>query len=191
MLLGTGAALGGLLAAVAAGAIVESERSEPERGPAEVELRFEAEDSEPSGLVAEDPSGETLPDVDFTRLDGTPANFTEYAGRPLVLNFFASWCPPCIGEMPDFESVHQSFEGEVAFLGMSLQDPVAATEDLIAQTGVTYDIGRDPSGALFEALGGLNMPATFFVSAEGVIVESRAGSLSADELRESVEQLLA
>jgi hypothetical protein len=92
--------------------------------------------------------------------------------------------------MPDFERVHRELGGEVAFLGIDLRDSVSAAEELVARTGVTYAIGRDPSGDLFTELEGVNMPTTYFVSAEGVIVEAHPGAMDADELRRTIAELL-
>ncbi len=130
-------------------------------------------------------------DAEFELLDGGTATFAGYRGRPLVVNFFASWCPPCVAEMPDFEDVHQDYAGEVAFLGLNLQDSVDSGRRLVERTGVTYDIGRDPDGTLFQAFGGIAMPTTVFVDADGQVVEVYSGALTADALRDRVTELLS
>lgn len=107
-----------------------------------------------------------------------------------MVNFFASWCAPCVAEMPDFEAVHQEFGEQVAFLGINLRDQVDDATQLVDDTGITYDVGRDPSGDLATALGVVNMPSTFFVSADGRVVDAHPGALSADDLRSRVQKLL-
>ncbi|HSJ36532.1 MAG TPA: TlpA disulfide reductase family protein, partial [Acidimicrobiia bacterium] len=99
-------------------------------------------------------------DIDFAYFDGEPGALADFAGQPLVLNFWASWCPPCVAEMPDLEEVHQRFHGEIAFLGMNMQDDLAAAERLVEETGVTYPLAQDPDGAVYRRFGGIAMPTT-------------------------------
>jgi cytochrome c biogenesis protein CcmG, thiol:disulfide interchange protein DsbE len=115
----------------------------------------------------------------------------DFQGTPVVVNFWASWCPPCVAEMPDLETVHQEFADEVAFLGINTQDSPDAAAELVEQTGVTYDLARDPDGALFRAFRGIGMPTTLFVSAEGEIVERHTGILTLEQARAFVEDGLA
>lgn len=129
--------------------------------------------------------------AEFELLDGGTATFASYRGTPLVVNFFASWCPPCVAEMPDFELVHQDHAAEVAFVGLNLQDGVDSGRRLVEQTGVTYDVGRDPDGTLFQAFGGIAMPTTVFIDADGQVVEVHSGALSADALQDRVAELLS
>ncbi|MBA2338594.1 MAG: TlpA family protein disulfide reductase, partial [Acidimicrobiia bacterium] len=103
-----------------------------------------------------------------------------------VLNFWASWCPPCLAEMPDFEEVHQQLKGEVAFLGLNLQDDLAAAQRLADQTGVTYPLAADPEGAIFRRFGGIAMPTTVLIDADGEVVEVHAGVIFADDLAELI-----
>ena len=147
----------------------------------------------PAGQAG-DPSGggaaaRAVPTDGFARFDGTTGAFADYRGRPLVVNFWASWCPPCVAEMPDFEAVHQKLGDRVAFLGVNLTDEPGAAAALARRTGVTYDLARDPQGQLFEAMGGFSMPTTFFVSAEGSIVEQR-GQLTHRQLERLVDETL-
>ena len=155
-------------------------------GPApEMELRFSdpEEDPAPPSLVGDDLTGQPVPEGSFSMLAGGLGSFADYRGAPLVVNFFASWCVPCVAEMPAFESVHQELGAQVGFLGVNLRDAVGDATALVERTGVTYDVARDPAGELAGALGVVAMPSTVFVSGDGTIVATHAGELSADELR--------
>jgi cytochrome c biogenesis protein CcmG, thiol:disulfide interchange protein DsbE len=155
-------------------------------GEAEVELRFTPEmDESGEGLV----TGVALPSERFPDLDGTVRSFDDYRGTPLVVNFWASTCAPCIREMPDLERVAQETAGEVAFLGLAVRDQVDAAADMVERTGVTYDIGRDPSGAILTGIGGVALPSTLFVNAEGEVAAIETGALSLEQIRERVEAL--
>ena len=182
--LGTVAATVALGAAFGVAALLAPTGPLDESAP-EVELRFSGtdEDPEPPSLVGRDPAGQPLPDGNFSMLAGGLGSFADYRGAPLVVNFFASWCVPCVAEMPAFESVHQELGAEVGFLGVNLRDGVADATALVERTGVTYDIARDPDGELAGDLGVVAMPSTVFVSSDGTIVATHAGELSADDLR--------
>ena len=191
LVLGTVAAIIALAAALAVAAVM-APRGEERRVP-EVELRFDGDDQDPAPppLVGDDPAGQAVPDGNFSMLEGGLGSFADYRGTPLVVNFFASWCPPCVAEMPAFQSVHQELGAEVAFLGVNLRDSVGNATELVAQTGVTYDIARDPAGELANAFGVVAMPSTVFVSAAGVVLDTQAGELSADQLRQRVAELFS
>lgn len=135
-----------------------------------------------------DTVGRAAPTATYTTFDGTEASVADYAGTPLVVNFFASWCVPCVREMPDFEQVHQDLGDEVAFLGMNMQDSVTRGRELVDETGVTYDIGRDPDGSLLAQFGGVAMPTTVLVDADGTIVRVLSGGTTADELRTAIDE---
>lgn len=135
--------------------------------------------------------GDVLPDsLTIEMFDGETARLADFRGQPVVLNFFASWCPPCLAEMPDFEAVHQEVAGEVAFLGAAMQDDSRELAlGVVEQTGVTYDLAWDPAGDLFRSFGGFNMPTTVFIDADGRFVERHNGIMTIDQLRAAVEDL--
>ncbi len=128
-------------------------------------------------------------DLEFTTFAGTSSNLASYAGRPLVINFFARTCPPCVAEMPEFEAVFQDFGGSVAFVGISVDARLEDAQGLVEQTGISYDLGWDPGGDLFSKFGGFAMPTTVFVTPEGSINKVWSGTLSAELLIEKVNEL--
>ncbi|HWH33892.1 MAG TPA: TlpA disulfide reductase family protein [Acidimicrobiales bacterium] len=185
------AAAAALAAALAAGALLSAATDEPSRPAPELELRFSDGDQDPNSGLVGDAAGDALPTESFSLLGGGLGSFADYRGRPLVVNLFASNCPPCIEEMPAFEAVHRELGDDVAFLGLNIQDQPSAAAALVERTGVTYDIARDPSGDLARQLGMVVMPTTYFVSADGRVVATKAGALDAGELRERIEDLRA
>ncbi len=189
---GTVIAVVSLVAALVAGLLASMFIDTP---PAEPELsapplRFTADNKDPTPLVGRNTSGDALPGRSFARLEGGTTTFDHYRGKPLVINFFASTCPPCIQEMPAFEAVHRQLVDTVGFVGVSLKESMEDGRALVARTKVTYDILRDPSGSLANDLGVVVMPSTFFVSPDGAIVDSVPGALSAKELRDKIAELM-
>lgn len=136
-------------------------------------------------------AGGTLDALQLPQLEGGgTVDYASYDDRPLVINFFASWCPNCIAEMPDFERVHQRLGDRVAFLGISQSDPTQASIDLARETGITYDTAIDQQGAFFNALGAYGMPTTVFVRPGGEIAEIWVGGLDAETLEQLIGEHL-
>ncbi len=130
-------------------------------------------------------------DASFTYFDGTNGNLADFRGKPLVLNFWASWCPACVAELPDFQEVSQRFAGRVEFLGMNMQEvSLEAALGLLEATGVKYRSAHDPDGAIFQMFGGVAMPTTVFIAATGEVVRVNAGTIFADDLVAVIEQEL-
>ena len=75
--------------------------------------------------------------LEFTTFDGDVTSFSSFAGLPLIVNFFASWCTPCVKEMPDFEKLHTSHGEQFTILGLAVEGRRPARE-LVESTGVTY-----------------------------------------------------
>lgn len=112
------------------------------------------------------------------------------AGRPLLVNFFASTCVPCVTEMPAFEEVYQEVGEEVAFLGLAVADRTDDARDLVERTGVTYPTALDQQGEVIDALGGTMLPTTVLLDADGETITSHSGALDADELRQLLDEHL-
>jgi thiol-disulfide isomerase/thioredoxin len=139
--------------------------------------------------VDEVPDGDPL-GVEVTWPDGEELALAETLEGPTVVNFFASWCPPCIAEMPDFESVFQEVAGEVDFIGLAVQDRTADATRIVEQTGITYRWARDARGDVASAAEVTQMPATMFIDGRGQVVSVHSGALDADELRALIESEL-
>ena len=128
-----------------------------------------------------DPSLDGVHALGFVTLDERPASFAGYVGCPLIVNFFASWCVPCVTEMPDFERFWNANGTTVAVLGLAANDRLEDAIETVEERGVTYPTGLD-EGELFIDFGGLGMPTTVFVSPEGEILETHSGLLTLDDI---------
>ena len=109
----------------------------------------------------------------------------DYEGEPLVLNFWATWCPPCVEEMPALQEVAEDVDG-LAMLGVNIQDDLEQARSLVDELGVTYDLAVDADAELFAELEGFGMPTTLFVDTEGVVQFRHTGPLDAKQLRELI-----
>jgi cytochrome c biogenesis protein CcmG/thiol:disulfide interchange protein DsbE len=130
-----------------------------------------------------------LPGGEFARFDGGEVSFEDYTGTPLVVNFWASWCPACVNELPEFQAVHEQVGDEVTFVGFANADRRADAVALADEVGLTYTLADDPEGSLFRSLELIAMPTTLFISADGEIEEAFAGQLTEAALLERVDRL--
>ena len=133
--------------------------------------------------------GEALPALDYTTFDGAEEHLRT-DGRPLVVNFWAATCIPCVKEMPAIEQVAQDVSGRVDVLGLQVQESADRGREMVRTTGVTYPVARDPDGEVFQQLGGLALPTTVLVTANGRIALVHTGELSAGELRSMIDEHL-
>ncbi|MGH7860154.1 MAG: TlpA family protein disulfide reductase [Candidatus Binatia bacterium] len=136
--------------------------------------------------------GRSLGSVDGISLDGFDSpekiELASFEGRPLVLNYWASWCLFCIEEMPDFQNVYERVKDRVHFIGVNVRDDLSAARGLAKATGVKYPLASDPKGEIYQRLRGVAMPTTWFVDKVGRIVERFSGPLTAPELADRIRE---
>ena len=133
--------------------------------------------SAPSGAGADAAAA-----VRFTAADGSGTSLEQLKGTPLVVNMWATWCKPCVKEMPAFDEVADGSSG-VRIMGVNVADSAADAAKFAADLGVHYEQFTDPTGGLSDAFGVSGLPATAFIDASGKVVEVHSGALTADELR--------
>jgi cytochrome c biogenesis protein CcmG, thiol:disulfide interchange protein DsbE len=131
-----------------------------------------------------------LPAAQFELFDGEQTTLDKFEGRPLVVNFWASWCPACVAELPEFEAAFQEYGDDVAFLGLANADIREAAIRLADDVGLTYTLGDDPGGDLFRAFELIAMPSTIFITADGEIQEIFGGQLNERALGERIDDLI-
>lgn len=124
-------------------------------------------------------------DIEFELLDGGTTTVGAFLDRPVVLNFFASWCTPCITEMPALESIQQQ-RPDIAIVGLAVNDTPTRAREIVADTGVTYATGVDPGSAIGNAYEILGMPTTLFIAPDGEVVYQHTGGLTANQITEHI-----
>lgn len=131
------------------------------------------------------------PEVTLEFFEGNSQQLSDLRGKPVVLNFWASWCPACISEMPAFGEVHRRLGDEVEFIGVNMQEvDLDAAMSLVEQTGVEYRLVHDVDGSIYNAFGGIAMPTTVFISADGSVELTHAGAMFEEELTETIRSEL-
>ena len=142
-----------------------------------------------SGSV--DGGGKPAPpfNLENVRPGGPPVSLQELRGKPVVVNFWASWCGPCRREMPAFQAAYEALGDKVTFVGIDNKDFRDSAAKFLNETGVRYPSGFDPSGNVAASYGVIGLPATFFISEDGRLLESRTGEMSRDELERTIHRL--
>jgi thiol-disulfide isomerase/thioredoxin len=139
-------------------------------------------------------AGQLAPDVALALPDGSPASLADFRGRPVLLNFWASWCPPCRAEMPSLQRLHESYADEgVVVLAVNLTSTERrpdAGERYLAEHAYSMPSASDVDG---EAMGAFRVrayPTSFAIDADGVIVGRYEGAMHFRAMAEEVERLL-
>lgn len=134
------------------------------------------------------------PDLSITTIAGKPFKLHELTGqnRVVVMNFWATWCRPCVEELPDMEKVHLAYRDKgVSFVGIAAQDDAWEVKEFLAKHPVTYDIALDDQKDIADAFGGVKaLPTTFFLDRENNVVKYHKGYLARKELEENLRELL-
>lgn len=133
------------------------------------------------------------PASDFTLqlFNGGEITLSSLRGNPVVINFWASWCPPCRDEAPGLERMWQRYRDRgVTFIGVDIQDKEEAALAYIEEFGITYPNGRDLNGRITIDYGVGGIPVTFFIDREGMIASRWVGAINETMLMERIEELL-
>ena len=147
---------------------------------------------EPSITTEAPTTAVTMNAPDFTVFDSdaAPHSLSDYIGKPIVLNFWGSWCGPCKSEMPGFQAAYEDLGDQVQFLMIDIGETVDEAEAFLAQAGYTFPVLFDVNSEATYAYQISAVPATFLISAEGEIVDAHVGAMAEADLRTAIETIL-
>ena len=135
--------------------------------------------------------GDPAPDFAAARLrGGGVVSSADLRGRPLVLNFWASWCVPCIEEAASLRRAGHEYAGDVAFVGVDIKDARSDALAFARRHRVDYTLVRD-DGSIEQSYGLTGQPETFFIDSDGVVVEHVSGPVPERELYPLLDVLVA
>lgn len=123
--------------------------------------------------------GHPAPDISLNTTDGRPLKLSDFKGKPVVINFWATWCPPCRAEMPDFQALHRELGDQVVIF--SINATAQDNGDVVGfmqEFGITFPVLLDVDGAAFATYNVLGLPTTVFVNRDGIIHEVFTGAVN-------------
>ena len=156
----------------------------------------EADSAEPNNTEpgSTEPEKQAAPDFTVYDGDGNAHKLSDFRGKPVILNFWASWCGPCKSEMPDFEEKYQQYKEDIHFLMVNLtdgsQETVESAQGYIDGYGYTFPVyfDTDYSGAI--AYGVNAIPATYFIDESGSLVAYGKSAMSGETLQRGIDMLI-
>lgn len=140
---------------------------------------------------------EPLPAPDFTVLDieGEEVSLSDFAGKPVVINFWATWCGYCKAEFPNFQNAYEEYGDDVVFMMVNVTDGMRETvekaSEFIAENEYTFPVYFDTELAAARTYGATSLPATLFVDAEGNVSAGYLGMLSEEKLTNNIKLILS
>ena len=149
--------------------------------------------TDPTGEATEESTLPMAPDFTVYDLEGNPVSLSDFRGKPVVVNFWASWCGPCQMEMPDFNEKYLALEGEVAFLMVNMTDgsreTVETASAFIAGTEYAFPVFYDTDLDAAMAYSVYSLPTTFFIDAQGHAIAQATGAIDAETLQKGIDMI--
>ena len=123
--------------------------------------------------------GEIAPDFTLLDLDGNEVRLSEFQGRVVLVNFWATWCPPCRAEMPDIESLYQEYKDKgLVVIGIDIGEPEATVRQFVQRGGYSWTFVLDSTGTVAANYNIRAIPTSFFIDREGVIQAVNIGAMT-------------
>jgi cytochrome c biogenesis protein CcmG, thiol:disulfide interchange protein DsbE len=149
-------------------------------------------DREAASALTEAPlAGYLAPNFTLPTIEGATFSLSDYRGRPVVLNFWATWCPPCRAEMPHFQDASVKYDGRVAVIGVDQGESLSLVSDFAAGFRISYPLLLDVDSRINQQYGVTSLPTTLFIDSHGIIRETFSGIINAAVLQDRIERLLA
>lgn len=134
---------------------------------------------------------ELAPDFSLALLGGGTLRSAEFKGKPVLVNFFASWCLPCREEMPAIVRIVREYQAKgVVFLGIAVDDTEAKMREFVTRLEVNFPVGLDEGAVIQKAFGLYGLPTTYFIDRKGVINYFHSGAVTEELLRHELDKLL-
>ena len=167
---------------------------QPTPEPAAEEAIPEGESTEAADTSAnEEPEDIIAPDFEVIDKEGNPVKLSSFFGKPIVLNFWASWCGPGQSEMPDFNEKYAELGGDVHFVMVNMTDggreTVETASAFIEKNGYDFPVLFDTKSEAAMTYGAYSLPTSFFINAEGHVIAPAVGAIDAATLQRGIDMI--
>jgi cytochrome c biogenesis protein CcmG/thiol:disulfide interchange protein DsbE len=152
--------------------------------------RVTPEDAAPGSLPPAPRVGFAAPDFTASTLDNATVRLADLRGRPVVLNFWATWCPPCLQEIPHLIDAARGYDNRVVILGIDNGEPAATVRTFADDRGLNYPIVLDPTFEITDLYRVDGLPTTFFIDQDGIIREMMMGPLTPATLQDKLATIV-
>ena len=134
--------------------------------------------------------GVQAPDFTGELIDGTSITLSELQGKPVIINFWATWCGPCVKEMPAFERLKDDFGDKIGIIAVNCGDDAGTVKDFMEENGYTFPVVLDEEYSISMLYPTNSIPYTVVVDAEGRVTHISTGALDADTMYERYKEAL-
>ena len=136
--------------------------------------------------------GEPAPEFTTTTPSGQPLALSDYEGIPVAINFWATWCGPCVVEMPALQRAADTYaDGRLVVIGVNAGESPEKVQQFLDENELTFPIAMDPDGDIIDQYAIRVFPTTVWVDADGVVRAEHFGPLTEDLIEQYVDQLLS
>lgn len=137
------------------------------------------------------PEDTVFPDVQMMLLDGRMVFLSDFRQKKVILNFWATWCPPCVGEMPAFQRLTEEYPDQLVILAINCSESAEAVQAFVDRNGYTFPVVLDISGRIQAVIGGVpSIPVTIILDEEGHIISSTVGAYDAETMYQIYKEKL-
>ncbi len=134
-------------------------------------------------------SDNPAPDFTVTDRDGREVKLSDFFGKPVVVNFWGTWCPYCLQEFPEFQTVYEELGDDVQFVMVNYGDTLSQVDDFLEENTYTFPIYFDLVGSAVETYQVSGFPTTVFIRKNGEVSDVRSGALSEEILRSCISKI--
>jgi cytochrome c biogenesis protein CcmG/thiol:disulfide interchange protein DsbE len=133
--------------------------------------------------------GSAIPAFELSDLEGKKKSNLDFQGRPVIINFWATWCGPCKLEMPILQKIRQEYDGKISLVAVNFEEPRETVKQFLTQNKIEVPVLLDETGSMANSYGIHAFPVTYFIDAKGVIKSMHIGQLDKEMVKTYIKTM--
>jgi peroxiredoxin len=134
--------------------------------------------------------GDVAPDFSYILPDGTAQRLSDLRGQKVMINFWATWCPPCTAEMPDIQQAYEQYHDDgFMVLAVNRNEQIGQISTFAQEMGLTIPLVTDPEGTIGDAYGARGLPTTYFINTDGTVDFRQQGIMTLEFIEQRIEDM--